>query len=269
MTIATAGIADDSGGLVQELLSSSTVLATGTAKALTRATLGGHALPFVSNRQGVAAITGAPDAASIDPLLAANPDIAAAFSSPTASCFAMAELGGTHTATTGDTQTATSSVDMTIDLTKLASHDDLIVALANPLLVGSVGRVDFTVTVDGVTIVDQSLSTSVAIVSYFTDHALDLGNIDALDQGGDSILRIGVSLTVASTVANAGFFGNILVGDPPAASPAPSSSPPSSPSTAQALLAAMAIAPPPTGPIETTAAIAPPDQPFAHLAPPA
>jgi hypothetical protein len=54
-----------------------------------------------------------------------------------------------------------------------------------------------------------------AAASYFTDGAIDLGSL-ASGPLSNNILSVEAMLTVTTTSANSGFYGNLIVGDPPA-----------------------------------------------------
>jgi hypothetical protein len=80
--------------------------------------------------------------------------------------------------------------------------------------------------------------------AFFTDDALaSLGSLASGSAlvGSDSILTLTATLSVTTDAAKSGFFGDIVIGDPPAASP-PSSLRTASPLTFTAQMAAFGAA---------------------------
>jgi len=69
-----------------------------------------------------------------------------------------------------------------------------------------------TVASGGTTYLNQTFASGAAAQSYFDDRAFDFG---ALASSG--VLNLTVSLSVTSDDAGAGFHGDFIVGDPPAA----------------------------------------------------
>ena len=89
---------------------------------------------------------------------------------------------------------------------KRASGEDIACHLFNPHAIGVSSSVQFEVDVDGVDRLSQTFANTTAAMSYFTNHPIDLGSVDALDLGGDSILNIDLTLAVTSSVRSAGFL---------------------------------------------------------------
>jgi hypothetical protein len=169
-----------------------------------------------SGLQGVALETGAPNAASISSVFSANPKIAAAFgASPT--IFAMAELGGE---TVGrQLKTTTSEIDETVDLTKLASRQDLVIGLYGGAIAGSdVRNITFDLYADGKDVIHQTFSSPSAAKAYFTDNAIDLGSLVVGHPLGSNTLTLRAVMSVTSGSQLTGFSGGLIIGDPPAAS---------------------------------------------------
>jgi hypothetical protein len=169
---------------------------------------------FVTGPQAVALAVGTPSSASTSAVLAANANIAAAFGeSPV--FFATAELGGSYSTGGKTTQTATGEMDEVVDLTQLSSRQDLVVGLYNGDAVGAgVTSVTFDVYANGADLLHQTFATAGAAQAYFTDNAVDLGSLTVL---GGEILTLRAVLSVTSTSAGSGFYGDLIVGDPPSA----------------------------------------------------
>jgi hypothetical protein len=191
-----------------------TVAGTSTAKAI--AGIGGPAPGFTTGPQAVALETGSPGAVSTSAVLSKNGNIATAFgASPV--FFAIDELGGRHSSAAAGAQTTTSEIDETVNLTKLASRQDLVVGLYNGVAVGSnVTGVTFDLFADGVDVIHKSFASGAAAQTYFTNNAVDVGSLASGPLSGNT-LTLKAVLRVTSSAAGSGFYGEIIVGDPPQA----------------------------------------------------
>ena len=169
--------------------------------------------------QGVAVITGAPTAANVATILAANSTIASAFA-VTPSYFGIAEVGGAYTTAGITAETTTSTVSESVDLGQLALRQDLLVGLYGGTLVGTgVTGVTLTIIANGSTVLNQSFTSGAAAKAYFTNNAVDLGSLAGTLYAGN-VANISVSLSVTTSGAGSGFYGNLLIGDPPKAASA-------------------------------------------------
>ena len=93
--------------------------------------IGAAVLPLlVTGVQSIAVVTGAPAAASTAAVLKANAAIATAFGSK-ASFFAVGELGGGYSDGGVKAQISTASFEETVDLSKLASRQSMVVGVYN------------------------------------------------------------------------------------------------------------------------------------------
>jgi hypothetical protein len=96
----------------------------------------------------------------------------------------------------------------------LANRGDLVLGLYNGASVGSgVTGVTFDLFVDGTDVLSKSFASAAAAKAYFSDTAIDLGSL----AGGlltSNTLVLQALLTVTSTKAGAGFYGDIILGDP-------------------------------------------------------
>jgi hypothetical protein len=177
----------------------------------------GEATPTADTTdQGVAYITGAPLLASVTTILNANSNIKAAFAvSP--SYFGIAELGGAFDTGGSIAVTTNTSVSESVDLSQLAVRQDLLVGLYGGTLVGTgVTGVTLTISANGSTLVNQSFTSGAAALAYFTNDAIDLGSLNGT-LFANNVANITVSLSVTTLGSGSGFYGNVLIGDPPAA----------------------------------------------------
>ncbi|MGI8841123.1 MAG: hypothetical protein ACR2F8_10155, partial [Caulobacteraceae bacterium] len=188
----------------------------GASTAKAQAAIGGAAAAFSSGLQAIALETAAPDGASSGAVLAANASIAAAFgASPT--FFAIGELGGGYSVGGAASQTVTSEIDETVDLTKLAARQDLPVGLYDGKVKGAgFTGLTFDLYADGMDVVHQAFTSAAAAQSYFTDHPIDLGSLASGALSGNS-LTLRAVLSVTSASGGSGFYGDLILGDPPAA----------------------------------------------------
>ena len=174
----------------------------------------------MTSGQAVALETGAPNAASSAAVLAANPNIKAAFgASPV--FFAIGELGGGYSSGGTAAQTVTSSFSETVDLTQLPKRHDLLIGLDNGTVAGSgFTSLTFDLFADGNDVIHKTFTSAAAARSYFSNHAIDVGSLASGALSGNALtLQATMSMTTAS--AGSGFYGGMIIGDPPAAPPAP------------------------------------------------
>ncbi len=173
--------------------------------------------PLELQGQAVALESAAPDAGSTAAVLAANPNIAVAFgASPT--FFAIDELGGSYDKAGGTVaHTTTETVNLTVDLTKLAARQDLVAGFYNAtVLDAGFTSLTFTLTGDGTTLVNQTFTTVAAAQAFFTDNAMDLGSLASGALGGN-LLTLQASFTLTTAAPGDGFYAQIIIGDPPSA----------------------------------------------------
>jgi hypothetical protein len=153
-------------------------------------------------------------------VLNGNSNIKAAFNPPNASFFAIGEVGGAHTRSGSGAQTDTSAINLTVDLTKLPSRQNLELGLFNGTSAGSgFSRLTFNVVGDGHTLVNRTFNTAAAAVAFFTNDAINLGSLSSGPLSGNT-LNLAITETLATTSPGSNFYGGFLVGDPPAASDA-------------------------------------------------
>jgi len=73
---------------------------------------------------------------------------------------------------------------------------------------------------DSVDVLSEVFTTAAQAKAFFSDKAMDLGALTSLAQGGTAVSLQAV-LTVTSDTAGSGFYGGLLIGDPPAAGASP------------------------------------------------
>ncbi len=195
----------------------------GTQAAKTKAVIGGAA-PTPDTGAAIAQLDAAPLAADTTAVLNANPTIATGFgASP--SFFALAELGGGYAASGGTTtQTTSESLDFTVDLTQLANEQDLAVGFYGGTGTGSAGfsSLVFTLTADGTVLLTQTFTTLASAIAFFTDGEMTFGKLGTGTLAGTT-LDFQAKFTLTTTAPGTSFVGNLIVGDPPGATPASSS----------------------------------------------
>ena len=132
--------------------------------------------------------------------------------------FGIGELGGAYsTGGVGSSQTVTSSFNETVDLTQLNPLQDLVVGFYKGTTVGTgVTGVTFDLYADGADVVHQTFATAAAAKTWFTNNAIDLGSLASGPLSG-STLTLQATLSVTTATAGSGFYGELILGDPPAA----------------------------------------------------
>ena len=129
---------------------------------------------------------------------------------------AIAELGGEHSSSGTDTQIMTSTVNETVDPTKLATGGgELFVGFYNGATSGKgFTSMKFDLFIDGADVIDKTFTSASDAMTYFTDHPIDLG---ALESGAGGTLTFSATMVVTTDAANSGFYGELILGDPPVA----------------------------------------------------
>jgi hypothetical protein len=197
--------------LAAETKSSGTV----STSAISQANLKyGASLAFVTSPQAVANADLAPAASSsaVTSVLGSNTAIAAAFTGAK-QFYAVGELGGGHGTGGTASQTSTAQLYLTIDQTKVPSGGHLVVGLYGGTLVGSgITGVSLSVTENGTAVAPLSFTNDTAVQARaaFTNMGFDLGTLS-----GTGTVSLGFTLSVTSTSAGSGFYGGVIVGDPP------------------------------------------------------
>ena len=205
------------GQLIQTVSSTTSGVVDGTSAAKAMAGIGANALALSTTLQGVAFIEGAPSIASANTVLNSNTNIKAAFGSAPV-FFGIGELGGAYsTGAAGGSQTVTSSFTETVDLTQLNPLQDLVVGFYKGTAIGTgVTGVTFDLYANGTDVVHQTFATAAAAKTYFTNNAIDLGSLASGPLSGPT-LTLQATLSVTMSAAGSGFYGELILGDPPAA----------------------------------------------------
>jgi hypothetical protein len=173
-------------------------------------------MAFITTRQAVATATLAPSVGStaVTNVLNANGAIAAAFGGAT-QYYAVGELGGGHATGGTAAQTTTSTFSLTLAQNAVPTGGDLVVGLYGGVTKGAgVTGVSLSVTENGAAVAALSFSddTAAQAQAAFSDMAQNLG---ALAGGGT--IALDFSLSVTSDAAGSGFYGGLIIGDPPGA----------------------------------------------------
>ena len=209
--------------MVTAVSASSTGAVDGKQTGKAKVVLGQTAQPFSAFGQAIADASGAPAGSDTAAVLAANPNIATAFgASPV--FFAIDELGGQY-AKSGGTgpETNTETVNLTVDLTKLVSEQDLVVGFYNGTALGAgFTSMTLTITADGsaTPLFTQTFTTLASAETFFTNNAMDLGKLGTGALAG-STLTLTATLSITTASHGDGFYASLIVGDPPGASRQP------------------------------------------------
>ena len=205
------------GQLVTAAAAKASGVVDGASSAKTKATIGEAAQPFAAQGQAVALASGAPTLASTNAVLVANPNIFTGFG-PAPTFFAIDEFGGAYAKSGGTTsQTITDTIDLTVDLTQLATRGTLVAGFYNATALGTgFASLTFTLTGDGATLISQTFTTLAAANAFFTDHAVSLGSLATGALSG-ATLTLAATFTLTTSTAGQGFYAQMIIGDPPAA----------------------------------------------------
>jgi hypothetical protein len=148
--------------------------------------------------------------------LTANSAIKTAFgASPV--FFGVSELGGACSSV-ATSQTVTSYSTETVNLAELASRENLVAGFYDGATVGTgVTSVSFTLYVDGVDVAGFSGDTAAQATTFFTDNAMNLGSLASGSTlvGTNNNMTVEAVLSITSDAASSGFYGGVVVGDPP------------------------------------------------------
>jgi hypothetical protein len=209
--------------LVTAVQSQAQAPVNGTGTAVTWAAIGKGAVPapVMLTDQAVALLTAEPKSTDVNSILSSNANIKTAFTVPLSPIyFGIGELGGAYAYSTNDTasETETSSVHMTVDLTKVAHLHDLLIGFYSGTAAGSgFASMSLDVKINGTDHITD-FATVAAANAFFQNHAVDYGALSAL---GTSTLQLDISLSITEAAAGSYNFG-MLIGDPLPASSHPS-----------------------------------------------
>ena len=182
-------------------------------------TADGIAAPaFSTTAQSLSVAVADPLGTDVNAVLAANSHLKTAFATSSPSFFGIGELGGSYDSDGISSETDSQTMSFVIDPSKMANPQDLIVGLYSGTVVGSgFTDLDFTIMANGIAVDSQDFTSTAEAQTYFNNHALDLGSLTTLADGGSLDLQINMSET--TNAAGAGFYAGLLIGDPPPAAP--------------------------------------------------
>ncbi len=205
------GVAD--GLLVTQVSATASGAVSGKNKAVVKAAINATPAVFVAAGQAMANITGLPGAASTGAVLNANPAIATTFGANPV-FFAMGELGGGHSNSSVGAQSITDTVSLDVDLTKLASKEDLAIGFFDTTALGTgFSSLSFTLK-NGANVLITKTFSSAALAEAFFKNGMDLGALGTGALAGSS-LALTATFTLATSAAGQGFYTQFLIGDPP------------------------------------------------------
>ena len=170
---ASASTSAPSGQLVTAVSTAAQGAVNGTSTAKAYGAIGVTA-QALTKAQAVAFETGAPLGADTKAVLNANAKIKTAFGAVPV-FFGLGELGGQYAAGASGSLTTSASFSETVDLTQLASRQDLTVGFYGGTKLGTgVTGVTLTIVADGNQVLQQNFNSAAAATTYFTDNAVDL-----------------------------------------------------------------------------------------------
>jgi hypothetical protein len=216
-----AGNASIIGSLVTAASAIADAPVSGASTALTWAAIGNGAVsaPALVADQSVAQITAEPRTADVTAINTANSNISSAFTKndPTPVYFGIGELGGAYSTNDTGNETETSSVHMTVDLTKAGTLHDLLIGFYSGTALGSYGsdpafNMSLDVKVNGTDNINN-FTTVAAANTFFTNDAVDYGSLV-----GKTSLQLDISLSITESSAagaGGGYDFGMLIGDPP------------------------------------------------------
>ena len=210
------------GSLVRDTSASASVALYGnslnlsTVSAVANTSIGVAITAMDTTSQSVSHIAGNPTNANVTAILAANSNIQAAFATASPSYFGIGELGARHSSISPSTETTSQSFNLVVDLNQLAVKEHLLIGFYGGQSFGTgVSSVTLTISANGTTLINQTFGSASAAVTYFTNHAVDLGTLTAPLYSSNT-LNLTANLTVTTSSVGSGFYGNLLIGDPPA-----------------------------------------------------
>jgi hypothetical protein len=144
-------------------------------------------------------------------VLSANGSLNTEFAKAT--IFGIAEIGGGHASTGTDSETSASTFYLAVNTAALAKPADLKIGFYGGEATGAgVSNITVGVTENGATLLAPvSFDNAADALTYFTDDAIDFG---AIAKG--AVLDFAITLSVTSSQAGGGFYGNFIIGNAPA-----------------------------------------------------
>jgi hypothetical protein len=165
-----------------------------------------------ANAYAIAGVVAAPGATAIDSFMADAPNIAAGFEDAT-SYFAITQVAGLHNDAVAGSQTASASIDFSLELTALADPQNLLIGFNG--FGDGFTSLTFTVTADDNVLEDHTWNDLADALAFFADQYKDYGPVAALDSDGDDIIDFHIAFEIVTGTMGDAFLGNMIIGDPP------------------------------------------------------
>ncbi len=186
--------------------------ASNTAEAQSQTSIGTSAPALVTGYQAVAMAACAPDSASVNSVLGANPTIASAFGS-SATYFALGETGGGYSTNGAGAETSMAELQIKINLALVPSLQDLVVGFYDPSTSGA-GFTSLTLSMGGSpsSPYSETFTSVSAAQSYFDNNAVDLGALK-LGKVKNNIMDFDVELSITTDTPGSAFDFGLLIGN--------------------------------------------------------
>lgn len=176
------------------------------------------------NGHSVALATLLPNNATMDAIVAGNPNIQANLGYGNGDSLMVGLLGGAYSDGGAEDALATYSalLNFRIDMFELGSQENLLLGLYNPYGLGNgFDSLHFLVQVEGSSFIDETFTDMNTAFDYFNDNTLDLGLWSSYINGADLDLTISLDLT-AQNIGDGFGFGMGLSNATMSAVPVPS-----------------------------------------------
>ena len=92
------------------------------------------------------------------------------------------------------------------------------------MLGAGVTGVTFDLYADGNDVIHRTFTSAAAAKSFFTNNAIDVGSLASGTLSGNT-LTLRAVISVTTTSAGSGFYGDLIIGDPPGSAAAQSAAP--------------------------------------------
>ncbi len=156
---------------------------------------------------------GLPTSTVTQDFLSGNGDISVNYG-PDSDIFGIATMGGSNTeGGSSASRTMISSVTYAIDLNALTNpRQDLLVGLLDTHVEGTgFDTLNFEISREGVTVIDESFTVLADAIDYFENRSLNLGSLGVATVSGNLDLLFSFSLTTDD--AGAGFYFDLIFGN--------------------------------------------------------
>jgi hypothetical protein len=221
---ATAGATLDSGDVIEQVTAIASGVVDGASEGVAGVGIGTEAYT-TDAFQALASVRGAPSGGDVGTVTSGNSVIAAALGG-TPTVFGLALMGGAYSIGGTKAQTTTATINETVNLALLGSRQTLIAGLygGSAYDAAGVSRITFKLLVDGVVEVSKTWSgagAGAAATAYFTNDAIYLGSLAQGSPlvGSNANLALQAVMTVTTTAAGGGFYGDVLFGQGPPRTP--------------------------------------------------